>query len=89
MGALIADPALATEPHLYIDRPAVSPRTLTATMIICGDCGGDAPLPRKTVLTAEGCCYACGGRSYVLAAELEIARRVALALNKHSTTLIT
>src|SRR5258708_2534820 len=70
------------EPRLFINRPEVETRdvTMITVMIVCGDCAGDDFVPRKTLLTADGCCDSCGGRSYVLAAELEIARRVARSL---------
>lgn len=37
--------------------------------IICGDCCGDAEKPVQTYLDASGNCAACGGRSYILAAD--------------------
>jgi hypothetical protein len=40
---------------------------VTQTQIVCGDCCGDAPFPRKTLLTSDGYCSRCGGRNYVLA----------------------
>jgi hypothetical protein len=55
---------------VFIDRPTVSAREVTCSMIVCGDCAGDSPNPRKTLLTREGRCSGCGGRSYVLASIL-------------------
>lgn len=43
---------------------------VTATQIVCGDCGGDSAFPRKTLLTSAGTCSRCGGRSYALASKL-------------------
>jgi hypothetical protein len=94
MGVLLTDPALALadadcifaertsplETKVFIDRPEVAPRETTSTMIVCGDCGGDGLNPRKTILTKQGRCAGCGGRSYVLAVNLEIARRINVAL---------
>lgn len=82
MGALIAGPQTNALPKLYIKKRdrKVSPRGVTKTQIVCGDCCGDDSLPRKTFLTPDGRCDCCGGRSYVLAANLEIARRIAVAL---------
>lgn len=37
--------------------------------IICGDCAGDGLLPRQTMLSRDGSCRTCGGRSYVLASD--------------------
>jgi ribosomal protein L37E len=71
-----------SSPWLFIDRPQVAPREVTQTLIVCGDCGGDGLNPRKTFLTKQDRCASCGGRSYVLAANLEVARRVALALEQ-------
>jgi hypothetical protein len=56
----------------FIDRPQITPRAVTTTMIVCGNCGGDEPLPVKTFLTKAGCCANCGGKSYVLASQLYI-----------------
>lgn len=55
---------------LFIANPCVTPRSITALMIICGDCAGDRQNPRKTLLAGNGTCGHCGGRSYVLAAKL-------------------
>src|SRR5437763_16780247 len=98
MGVLLTDPALALveaelldsdrvscaprPPVVFIKRLQVAPRELTERLIVCGDCGGDGLNPRKTLLTEQGRCASCGGQSYVLAANLEIARRVALALER-------
>ncbi|PYS89007.1 MAG: hypothetical protein DMF64_19065 [Acidobacteria bacterium] len=50
---------------------AAAPRTVVTTiLIVCGDCAGDALFPLKTLLTSDGTCSRCGGRSYVLAAKL-------------------
>lgn len=103
MGVLLAEPALVkadadcivaelidrTEPQIFIDKPAVTPRGVTETRIVCGNCGGDDPLPRETLLTMDGCCDCCGGRSYVLAINLEIARRIPVALKQQTTVLIS
>ncbi|MGA9768751.1 MAG: hypothetical protein WBV94_06915 [Blastocatellia bacterium] len=62
--------ALAESTTVFIDRPAVAPREITRTMIVCGDCAGDSINPRKTLLTKEGRCASCGGNSYVLASIL-------------------
>jgi hypothetical protein len=35
--------------------------------IICGNCSGDDPRPKKTYLERFGTCAECGGRSYILA----------------------
>lgn len=96
MGVLLTDPGLALadadclfaegishrEPTVFVDRPEVAPRGITETMIVCGNCAGEAANPVKTLLTKAGCCASCGGRSYVLAVNLEVARRVALALEQ-------
>lgn len=67
------------KPKVYLGRleRTVSTPKLTTQMIVCGQCGlvddefGDSVrLPRKTLLTEQGCCASCGGRSYVLAAGL-------------------
>ncbi|HQZ81617.1 MAG TPA: hypothetical protein PLR83_00225 [Pyrinomonadaceae bacterium] len=52
--------------------PASIP-AVTATRIVCGDCAGDETLPRKTMLTADGRCAECGGRSYIPASVIGIA----------------
>jgi hypothetical protein len=52
---------------VFIDDPLMKPRLVTMLMIICGDCAGDDPLPRKTLLAADGKCSSCGGGSYILA----------------------
>jgi hypothetical protein len=67
-------------PQVFIDNPKVKPRALTFTQIICGNCAGQGELPRKTLLTEQGLCADCGGRSYQLASDLEVWRRVALIL---------
>ena len=96
MGVLLAEPALVhadsdciqiervsdNGPQVFIDRPLISRREVTEMMIVCGNCAGDDPNPVKTLMTKAGCCASCGGRSYVLAANLEIARRIAIALNE-------
>lgn len=69
------------KPKVYLrerDRE-VAPRAITQTLIVCGNCGGDEPLPRKTFLTADGRCDACGGRSYVLAARLFLFKEFTIA----------
>ena len=55
---------------LFIADPRVSPRNVTERMIICGNCAGDDPLPRKTLLAEDDTCATCGGRSYVLASKV-------------------
>ena len=59
-----------TRRKVFIDRRdlEVSPRVVTETAIVCGDCSGDEPLPRKTYLTGDGRCDNCGGDSFLLAA---------------------
>jgi hypothetical protein len=54
-------------PLVLIDHPGVTPRSITGLMIVCGDCAGEEPLPRKTLLAADGSCSTCGGGSYLLA----------------------
>lgn len=49
--------------------PASVPR-MTLTQIVCGDCAGDAVLPKQTFLMADGSCSRCGGRNFVLASTL-------------------
>jgi hypothetical protein len=70
-----------SQPLVLLKDPVVSERKVTSTMIVCGDCNGEAELPRKTFLTAKGCCDACGGQSFVLAVkyvfDIELARRIA------------
>lgn len=43
---------------------------VTGVQIVCGDCGGFALFPLKTLLTSDGRCSRCGGRNYVLAAKI-------------------
>ena len=43
---------------------------VTHTEIVCGDCGGDELLPKRTNLTTTGACAVCGGRSFVPASPL-------------------
>lgn len=43
---------------------------VTNVQIVCGDCGGDALFPLKTLLTSDGYCSRCGGRNFVLAAKI-------------------
>jgi hypothetical protein len=40
--------------------------------IICGDCAGFDPLPKKTYLTRSGECDQCGGHSFVLASTIAV-----------------
>ena len=42
-------------------------RKRTSIYIICGNCGGEDPLPYKTFMDIHGCCETCGGRSFMLA----------------------
>jgi hypothetical protein len=58
-----------TRAGLFIADPSVAPRSITSLMIICGNCAGDHQNPRKTLLTKDGNCSACGGGSYVLASK--------------------
>jgi hypothetical protein len=44
---------------------------VTGTEIICGDCSGDQHEPRRTLLTKDNRCSACGGQNYTLAARLQ------------------
>jgi DNA-directed RNA polymerase subunit RPC12/RpoP len=44
---------------------------VTDTEIICGDCSGDGHEPRRTLLTKDNRCSACGGQNYTLAAKLQ------------------
>jgi len=79
--------AVATkdEPTLFISDPGVSGRFANSpltTLIVCGNCAGDAPVPRKTVLAADGTCQKCGGRSYVLASSLTIHKKQATRLSQ-------
>lgn len=46
---------------------------LTAILIVCGDCGGDALVPLKTFMTDAGTCSRCGGGSFALAAKINSA----------------
>jgi hypothetical protein len=77
----------ASKPKVFIKQPFVSERRATQTMIICGDCSGDGLLPRKTFQTGDERCDGCGGRSFVLATEVEVSRRVALALKATEVTV--
>jgi DnaJ-class molecular chaperone len=64
---------------------AAMPR-VTRMQIVCGDCGGDGLLPRRTFLTSSGDCDRCGGRSYELASKL--CQKLAIQLTKrHEETL--
>ena len=52
-------------------------RRATPIEIVCGDCsertdsdGNTELLPFRTLLTMDGRCFTCGGRSYVIASEL-------------------
>lgn len=40
------------------------PMVVTPIPIVCGDCGGDRLLPVETLMTRDGCCASCGGRSF-------------------------
>ncbi len=53
----------------------VTPRKESLVMrvqIICGDCAGFDPIPRKTYLTRSGECEQCGGHSFVLASTIAV-----------------
>ncbi|MEW6209755.1 MAG: hypothetical protein AB1631_15435 [Acidobacteriota bacterium] len=45
---------------------------LMKVQIICGDCAGVDPLPKKTYLTRSGECDQCGGHSFVLASTIAV-----------------
>jgi hypothetical protein len=60
---------------------------VTKTKIVCGDCAGNEAVPHTTFLTKDGCCDACGGRSFTLAANLELSRRIAHALQPTNPTI--
>jgi hypothetical protein len=53
---------------------------VTRTEIVCGDCSGDSLLPKRTLLTTNGDCAGCGGRSYELASKL--CQKLAMQLTK-------
>jgi hypothetical protein len=57
-------------PRVFLDNAEVSPRLLTTSRIICGDCAGDGPYTIKTLLTVAGKCSQCGGGSYILASRI-------------------
>lgn len=67
-------------PKVYLSKRGATIRGLREPMpiqIICGDCSARADvagevelLPFKTFLGMDGRCFTCGGRSFVLAAEL-------------------
>ena len=54
--------------HEQVSKRAVP--SITRIQIVCGDCGGDALFPLKTLLTSDGQCSRCAGRNYVLAAKI-------------------
>jgi hypothetical protein len=70
-----------SEPHDGIVRIGIQ--------IICGDCSGDADRPIKTYLDLHGNCARCGGRSYMLASNLNAsAMQLATAcLSKRESTM--
>jgi hypothetical protein len=53
------------------------PPLLISLQLICGDCCGDADIPRRTEMSIDSTCRDCGGRAYVLAADyyFDITRR--------------
>lgn len=56
---------------LLAEREVESARRPIATQwIVCGDCAGDGQLPRATLLTPQGACSGCGGRSYILVSKI-------------------
>jgi len=67
-------------PKVYLSKHDSTVRGLREPMqiqIICGDCSAPAGvtgdielLPVRTFLGMDGRCYTCGGRSFVMAAEL-------------------
>ena len=67
-------------PKVYLSKHDAIVRGLLEPMpiqIICGDCSARAGvtgdielLPVRTFLGMDGRCYTCGGRSFVMAAEL-------------------
>jgi hypothetical protein len=63
---------------IWPDAPVAALRSETHVQIVCGNCGGDDLVPRKTLLCEDGRCSHCGGRSYIPAARLEpiIAERI-------------
>ena len=59
---------------------ALLPRQTEMT-IVCGDGAGDEIDPRKTILTSDGTCAGCGGRSFVCAVRLfKVLKRHLLAI---------
>lgn len=70
----------AKTPGVYIDDPYINLQPVTGRMIVCGNCAGDDPLPRKTLLAADESCASCGSHSYVMASTFfqSIQRRNAL-----------
>jgi hypothetical protein len=69
-----------TKPTVYLGRLDLrvhGVRKPTQIQIVCGDCslradeaGNSELLPFRTFLGADGRCYSCGGRSFVVASEL-------------------
>lgn len=73
MGTLLAYSLDQTEQvEVFIKNPLVTPRRITDQEIVCGDCAGEAALPRATFLASDHTCASCGGRSYVLASKLQL-----------------
>lgn len=86
MGTLVSDLTIDSDAHLlakaralnktrnlkgvFLKEPFVTPRRAKHIFIVCGNCAGDDPIPRKTVMAADSTCETCGGSSYVLASTL-------------------
>ena len=81
-------------PKVYLSKHDATVRGLREPMpiqIICGDCSGRADLegdiellPFRTFLGMDGRCYTCGGRSFVIAAELcGVLRRTITQRRRH------
>ena len=47
----------------------------TGIQIICGNCAGVDPLPRKTYMTRTGRCAECGSSSFVNAGQQAVEKR--------------
>lgn len=82
-GWFVALCALGASVDLYRARRRrgrVSPRPsvpLRPIAIICGECAGDAIVARQTLLTRDGACDRCQGRSFILASDRARKRPVA------------
>ena len=81
------------KPTVYLnkrDSRVYGLRGPTPVQIVCGDCSGRHDeegnaelLPLRTFLAMDGRCYTCGGRSFVIAAELCSALRRTIAERRH------